>query len=327
MDTFLLRLRFRLLLLLLLLLLPPVAPDDDCPECNGTENSETDCMCKIDGKLKMNIHPTATGDKWEDQDGTAITGATARCTLEAEKKHLTLDPVKAADANKVYKATYNSNSKTQKFKVIPLVVCDTNNQQCTVPQGQNVRLKAADPNHNWYLNNAKKGTTSNFDILGVTTANSGKYEAKDANSVVKNSIDLVVVPPTPKPVAAKPKLVPADSNDSTPRGESGRQLKVKASSDGPAKVGAEWSLECVVTQNNTRVTHFAWLKDDKEMVGQTGAKVVFAALKAMDAAKYRCKAGDDESLNYDLTVVGSGAVAPSSSLLLTLSLLLGLLCC
>ncbi|KAM9793974.1 uncharacterized protein ACBT44_018195 [Syngnathus typhle] len=313
MDTFLLRLRFRLLLLLLLLLLPPVAPDDDCPECNGTENSETDCMCKIDGKLKMNIHPTATGDKWEDQDGTAITGATARCTLEAEKKHLTLDPVKAADANKVYKATYNSNSKTQKFKVIPLVVCDTNNQQCTVPQGQNVRLKAGNKEYSWFLGNEKKTTVDgNLDITGVTPTHSGKYEAKDESNNVKKTISL---------------NMPADPNDSTPRGKSGRQLKVKASSDGPAKVGAEWSLECVVTQNNTRVTHFAWLKDDKEMVGQTGAKVVFAALKAMDAAKYRCKAGDDESLNYDLTVVGSGAVAPSSSLLLTLSLLLGLLCC
>ncbi|XP_061125811.1 uncharacterized protein LOC133146297 isoform X1 [Syngnathus typhle] len=312
MDTF--RLCFRLLLLLLLL--PPVAPDD-CPDCSGADDTTKACKCKIGGELKMIINPDAAANEWKDPNNNVISDG-GRYTLPSEKKTLTLKDVKAEDADNVYTAT-KADDKTQLFKVIPLVVCEAENQPCKVDQGQNVRLKAGNSAYSWVLETEAKTTVEgNLDITGVTAADGGKYQAKDNAGSVKKTIQLSVTVPD------DPKQTPADSN---PRGKSGRQLAVKASSDGPAKVGAQWSLECVVTQNDTRVTHFTWWKDDKVMVGQTGAKVVFEALKAMDAAKYRCKAGDDESLNYDLTVVGSGAVAPSSSLLLTLSLLLGLLCC
>ncbi|KAM9778513.1 uncharacterized protein LOC133146297 isoform X2 [Syngnathus typhle] len=315
MDTF--RLCFRLLLLLLLL--PPVAPDD-CPECEGADDPK-DCKCNIGGNLKMKASLTTT-DKWTDQDNDVISEG-GRFTISGDKKSLTLNSVEVGDANKVYTATKTDDSKTQKFKVIPLVVCEDDKEPCKVDLGQNVRLKAGNSAYSWFLGTEAKTTVNgNLDITSVSAADSGKYQAKDGKDV-KKTIPFNM-PTIPKPVADDSQQTPADSN---PRGKSGRQLAVKASSDGPAKVGAQWSLECVVTQNDTRVTHFTWWKDDKVMVGQTGAKVVFEALKAMDAAKYRCKAGDDESLNYDLTVVGSGAVAPSSSLLLTLSLLLGLLCC
>ncbi|XP_061125813.1 uncharacterized protein LOC133146297 isoform X3 [Syngnathus typhle] len=269
----------------------------------------------------MIINPDAAANEWKDPNNNVISDG-GRYTLPSEKKTLTLKDVKAEDADNVYTAT-KADDKTQLFKVIPLVVCEDDKEPCKVDLGQNVRLKAGNSAYSWFLGTEAKTTVNgNLDITSVSAADSGKYQAKDGKDV-KKTIPFNM-PTIPKPVADDSQQTPADSN---PRGKSGRQLAVKASSDGPAKVGAQWSLECVVTQNDTRVTHFTWWKDDKVMVGQTGAKVVFEALKAMDAAKYRCKAGDDESLNYDLTVVGSGAVAPSSSLLLTLSLLLGLLCC
>ncbi|XP_049593382.1 uncharacterized protein [Syngnathus scovelli] len=308
MDTF----RLRLLLLLLLLPPLPVITETTDVDCNGTEDQTKDCKCEIGQNLKMKPSSAATGSLvWKDPDDEVISTSGGRYVMA--NSDMTLKEVEVGDAAKIYTVNYLT-SKFQKFKVIPLVVCETNNKVCNTELGQNVRLKAGSDSLKWYLGSAGKTTTNgNLDILNIGVPDLGNYVAKaNADSAAQKTITLAF--PVKK---SSPTLKPV------------RQVEVKASS-GLAKMGTKWSLECVVTQNGTLITDvtvFTWLKDGKNMMGKTAATVDFAALKATDAGTYVCEAGKDKSAGYDLTLL-DGAIAASYSLalLLTMSLLHLLLC-
>ncbi|XP_068508322.1 uncharacterized protein [Syngnathus scovelli] len=174
-----------------------------------------------------------------------------------------------------------------------------------------------------------KAVNGDLDIIKlVKETHEGKYEAKDSTtpSTVYKTITLDITEPQVK--------LQAEENNPTKNkteiGQSSHQVQVKASSSGIPKIGAELTLDCLVTKNGapaTGVTTFVWLKNGDVMHDHTGATVVFKALMKMDAGTYACKVGTAQSTGYVLTLTG-GAVAASYSpaLLLTLSLLHALLC-
>ncbi|KAM9796503.1 uncharacterized protein ACBT44_017052 [Syngnathus typhle] len=326
-------------LLLLLLLLPPLPLVSSAPaDCSSAQGATEQCKCETssDLTLKATGAPDSETVKWFQGLTEIKDGGRYAVTASGTEYSLKIQNVADSDAGE-YTASYSG--KTHTFTVQPLVVCTVPETAgtCTVDQGKNVRLKSGQPSGvTWIFDESAVptawGTSVNgdLDIINlVKQTHEGKYEAKDSTTptTIHKTITLsITVPQLPQPGGGKDL---AKSNDSKPE-QAGRLVEVKASSSGIPKTGTELTLDCVVTENGAPaagVTTFVWLKNDAVMVDNTGATVVFKALKKMDAGTYACKVGTDQSSGYDLELIG-GAVAASYSpaLLLTLSLLHALLC-
>ncbi|KAM9796412.1 uncharacterized protein ACBT44_017012 [Syngnathus typhle] len=325
-------------LLLLLLLLPPLPLVSSAPvDCSSAQGATEKCKCEIssDLTLKATGAPDSGTVKWFHGSTEIKDGGRYGVTASATEHSLKIESVADSDAGE-YTASYSGNTHT--FTVQPLVVCEvsTASGTCTVDQGKNVRLKSGQPSGvTWIFDESavpEWGTSVNgdLDIIDlVKGTHEGTYEAKDSTTptTIHKTITLsITVPQIPQPGGGKDL---AKSNDGKP-GQAGRLVEVKAS--GIPKTGTELTLDCVVTDNGAPaagVSTFVWLKNGNVMVDNTGATVVFKALKKMDAGTYACKVGTDQSSGYDLRLTGGrrGGIllAYSPALLLTLSLLDALL--